>query len=123
MSIVMPAVVFLDDELPILTSLERTFRKEMFEVRTTALISQALKWSKDPNVKLLVSDYRMAEMTGLEVLRIVQKSRPELKRFILSGFADEELIKKAVLEGAVDQYLLKPWNVDDLRARILSAIG
>ncbi len=115
-------VVFLDDELPILKALDRTFRREVFEVRTTDSVQQALEWANDPRVKLIVSDYRMTEMTGLDVLKAVRVKRPELQRFILSGFADEELIKNALTTGEVHQYLLKPWNVDDLRARILSAI-
>jgi response regulator RpfG family c-di-GMP phosphodiesterase len=117
-----PIVVFLDDEPAILKSLERTFRREMFQVRTTEDPKQALEWVDDPAVKLIISDYRMAAMTGLEVLKAVYLKRPKLKRFILSGFADEELIRRALAEGEVDQYLLKPWNVDDLRARILSAV-
>lgn len=118
-----PVVVFLDDELPILRALERTFRRETFVIRTTEKIDQAIRWADDQSVRLVVSDYRMAEMTGLEVLRAIRGKRPELKRFILSGFADEELIKTALRTGEVDQYLLKPWNVDDLRARILAAVA
>lgn len=117
-----PSVIFLDDEPAILKSLERTFRKEMFSVRTTENPQEALKWVMDSRVRLIISDYRMAAMTGLEVLKEAYKLRPSLKRFILSGFADEELIQRALRNGEVDQYLLKPWNVDDLRARILSAV-
>jgi len=117
-----PCVIFLDDEPSILRSLERTFRRELFDIRTSESPKEAISWIHDPNVKLIISDYRMAEMTGLEVLKAVQEMRPELKRFILSGFADEELIKSALSLGNIDQYLLKPWNVDDLRARIMSAI-
>ena len=118
-----PLVVFLDDEPPILRSLERTFRRELFEVRTTENPQEAIEWAADPRVRLVVSDYRMASMNGLDLLGKVRAIRPELKRFILSGFADEELIKRALLNKDIDQYLLKPWNVDDLRARILSAVA
>lgn len=117
-----PVVIFLDDELPILRALGRTFRREVFEVRTTDNVKEALQWALDPEVRLVISDYRMLEMTGLDVLKNVAVKRPELQRFILSGFADEELIENALKTGEVHQYLLKPWNVDDLRARILSAI-
>jgi len=117
-----PVVVFLDDELPILRALDRTFRREIFEVRTTDSVQEALMWALEPEVRLMISDFRMLEMTGLDVLKQVAERRPELQRFILSGFADEELIENALKTGEVHQYLLKPWNVDDLRARILSAI-
>lgn len=117
-----PIVVLLDDEAPVLRALERTFRKETFEVRTTEDPAQAEAWASDPLVKLVISDYRMPGKTGLEVLKAISVKRPEVKRFILSGFADEELIKAALSSGEIQQYLLKPWNVDDLRARILSAI-
>lgn len=117
-----PKVVFLDDETPILRALERTFRREAFEVLTTENPHQALEWSKDPGTRLVISDYRMPGTTGLEVLQLTRDLRPELQRFILSGYADEELIKQALHTGDVHQYLLKPWNVDDLRARILAAV-
>ncbi len=117
-----PCVIFLDDEPSILRSLERTFRRELFDIRTSEIPKEALSWVLEPRTRLFISDYRMAEMTGLEVLKSVQEMRPDLKRFILSGFADEELIKSALELGNIDQYLLKPWNVDDLRARIMSAV-
>ncbi len=117
-----PIVVFVDDEPAILRSLDRTFRRELFQVRTTESPQQALEWSQDPQVRLIISDYRMGAMSGLDLLQNVFKARPEVKRFILSGFADEALIQQAVANGEIDQYLLKPWNVDDLRARIHSVI-
>lgn len=117
-----PCVIFLDDEQQILNALERTFRKELFQVKTTASPQEALQWLEDPSVRLIVSDYRMAEMTGLDVLTTAHSKKPLIKRFILSGYADEALIQKSLEHGIVDQYLLKPWNVDDLRARILSAV-
>lgn len=118
-----PVIIFIDDEVSILKSLERTFRRELFTVRTTDSPQETLKWVDDPSVCLVISDYRMAGMSGLEVLQNVQRRRPEVKRYILSGFADETLIQDAVKRGEVHQYLLKPWNVDDLRARILAAVG
>jgi response regulator RpfG family c-di-GMP phosphodiesterase len=118
-----PIVIFLDDEEPILRALERTFRREIFEVRVTADIDEAIRWTSDSRARLIVSDYRMDGRTGLEVLKIVKETNPRLKRFILSGYADEELIQNALTVDDVNQYLLKPWNVDDLRARILSAVA
>ncbi len=118
-----PIVIFLDDETAILRSLERTFRREIFEVRVTDDPEAAIHWAEgEERVRLIVSDYRMAARSGLEVLQQLARTRPSLKRFILSGFADESLIKQALADGEVDQYLLKPWNVDDLRARIVSAV-
>lgn len=118
-----PCVVFVDDEPPILRSLERTFRRELFDIRVTEDPEQAIAWAQEPHVRLIISDYRMPQMTGIDLLKRIKEIRPEVKRFILSGYSDESIIKEALDHCDIHQYLLKPWNNDDLRARILAAVA
>ena len=75
---------------------------------------EALDYIEKNDVGLVVSDYLMPEMDGISFLARVRKSRPEIPRILLTGYADKENAIKAINEVGLFQYIEKPWDNNDL---------
>lgn len=73
-------------------------------------------------VDLVISDQRMPGMTGVELLSIIAERSPETMRIVLTGYTDAEPMVRAINEGAIYRFLLKPWNPDEMRAAVIEAL-
>jgi DNA-binding NtrC family response regulator len=110
-----PLIVIVDDEEMVLTSLSSLLSLETeYKVKTFSNASDALAYIKDNNIDLVISDYLMPEINGIEFLAKVRKLKPEVPRIILTGYADKENAIKAINEVGLFQYIEKPWDNEDL---------
>lgn len=109
-----PAVLFVDDEPNILTSLRRLFRKEDFQVYTAPGGEEGLEILHSSPVPVVISDYRMPAMNGVAFLAQVKQLLPDSVRVILSGFADAQVIVDAINKGEVFRFHPKPWDDQEL---------
>jgi len=111
-------VMFVDDEPQILSGLRRMLRKERSEWHPEFVTSgrEALARMEEAPFDVLVTDMRMPEMSGLELLAAVKERHPETVRLVLSGHADQEMTLKAV--GLAHQYLSKPCDPEALRTAV-----
>jgi two-component system NtrC family sensor kinase len=108
-------ILFVDDEHNVLRSLERLFLEEEYEIFTAASGQEGLETIEQSGpFQLIVSDYRMPAMNGVEFLSEVFRRWPDTERIILSGYADTAAIVAAINEGRVYKFIAKPWNDDDL---------
>jgi two-component system NtrC family sensor kinase len=108
-------ILFVDDERNVLRSLERLFLEEEYEIFTAASGQEGLEIIEQSGpFQLIVSDYRMPAMNGVEFLSEVFRRWPETERIILSGYADTAAIVAAINEGRIYKFIAKPWNDDDL---------
>lgn len=108
-------ILFVDDERNVLRSLERLFLEEEYEIFTAASGQEGLETIEQSGpFQLIVSDYRMPSMNGVEFLSEVFRRWPETERIILSGYADSAAIVAAINEGRIYKFIAKPWNDDDL---------
>lgn len=74
---------------------------------------------KQTSFDAIVSDYSMgAESDGLDLLNHVKLLYPEMVRFLVTANRDLDIAVRAVNEGAVHRYFLKPWNEDQLRSAL-----
>jgi len=120
---VKPVVIFVDDEINILSSLERHLIREDYQKFFCNSASEALKILSQEQVHLIVSDIRMPEMNGLELLKIVREKYPETIRMVLSGTSDSNMVIDAINKGEIFRYLTKPLaEVKELRAVISQAL-
>lgn len=85
------SILFVDDEKAILNSIRREFFDSPYDVYIANGGREALDILEKNHIDLIVSDMRMPEMDGYELLKRVKLLYPEVTRLILSGFTDEKL--------------------------------
>jgi len=116
-------ILFVDDERNVLRSLERTFLDEDYEILTANSGAEGLQTLREVSpLQVVISDYRMPEMTGVDFLREVCKQWPDTVRIVLSGYADTASIVSAINEGEIYKFIPKPWNDDELKVTIVNAL-
>lgn len=116
-------VVFLDDETSILSSLQRLFSRELFGVRTTADFREVLKWVEADEIKVVVSDHRMPDIRGTDLLVKVRELSPATVRILFTGYADFSAAQEAINHSGVHRFVTKPWDNDDLLTVVRQAIA
>lgn len=101
-------ILFVDDEERVLSGLQRAFRKKRDEWDMTFCVGgkAALRWLEENQCDVLVTDMRMPEVSGFELLKKVKEQYPTIIRIVLSGYAETELVIKTVM--IAHQYLHKP---------------
>jgi response regulator RpfG family c-di-GMP phosphodiesterase len=115
-------VVIVDDEQHVLTALERLLRDEPYTLSTTTRPTDTIEVVKRSPVSLIISDYQMPEMTGVELFKTVKAICPETIRIILTGKADMQATIRAINEGEVFRFITKPWDDEDLKITIRHAL-
>jgi len=116
-------ILCVDDEKSVLKSLQRLFLDEDWEVVIAGSADEGLEiLRKDPSFQVIISDYRMPGMTGVDFLREVYKDHPDTVRIVLSGYADTAAIVEAINDGHIYKFIPKPWNDDELKVTIGNAI-
>jgi two-component system NtrC family sensor kinase len=107
----------------VLRSLERTFLDEDYEILTANSGAEGLQALREISpVQVVISDYRMPEMTGVEFLRQVCREWPDTVRIVLSGYADTASIVSAINDGQIYKFIPKPWNEDELKVTIVNSL-
>lgn len=117
-----PVILLVDDEQPVLNALKRVFRKENYEILSTTAPKEALNILQEREVDVLISDQRMPEMSGVELLAQSRVFRPDTIRMMLTGNADLKSAEDAINKGEVWRFFLKPWNDEDLRTTVRQAL-
>ncbi len=115
-------VLCVDDEKNILTSLKRLLRKEGYRLLTAPSGQEGLKVLSENQVHVVISDQRMAEMSGVEFLASVRENYPDAIRIILSGYTEVDSITEAINKGHIYKFFLKPWNDQNLKLEIKQAL-
>lgn len=108
-----PNVLMVDDEAMVLRSLERVLGKR-YQLFFTTSGEQALSIVRDQRIHAIISDQRMPQMTGVELLAKVKQISPNTTRVLLTGFSDLAAITDAINRGEIYRYVTKPWRNDEL---------
>lgn len=114
-------IMIVDDEPANLRLLERLFRQE-YKVITAGSGEEALELLEQHDTSLLITDQRMPNMSGLELLKQTAALRPHMVRMILTGYTDVGTLVEALNSGLVYQYLTKPWSNEELRLTVTRAL-
>lgn len=107
-------VLFVDDDPRVTSALKRQMRNEAFEVLQATSGQQALEMLAEHEVDVLVTDERMPGMSGSELATAVRNEFPETVRIMLTGQATLEAAAKAINEGEIFRFYIKPCNPADL---------
>jgi two-component system, probable response regulator PhcQ len=123
-------VLLVDDEPNVLNALRRCLSfinvdmlgGEGLRVETYSSAEQALERLESEDVDLIISDFRMPEMSGVEFLTRAIELQPHVARMILSGYADREAILASINETQVSRFLCKPWDDGELRNLVATTL-
>lgn len=113
-------VLYVDDEKNNLVSFKATFRTK-FKVFTSTSATEALEILKSNQIHVLITDQRMPEITGTELLEQVVQIDDSPIRILLTGYTDMDTVVEAVNKGKIYHYHSKPWNEDELEDTIRKA--
>lgn len=113
-------ILCVDDEPDIVGTLRRMFYKE-YDVVTSTSGKEAVELIKMQPFDLIISDQRMPEVTGDEVLKCAMETQPEAIRILLTGYSDIASLVKCINDASIYKYMIKPWEPDDLRLTVTRA--
>lgn len=120
-------ILIVDDEPGILKALKRLLsltpcvidgKVLKLQVDTFSHPAEALAAMRHVPYELVISDYRMSGMDGVQFLKAVRELQPLAERYILSGYADLSGLIEAINEAHIRRFIAKPWNDYDLVAAI-----
>ena len=114
-------LLLVDDEPDILRTLTLTFGSE-YEVFTARSGLEALEILEKQDIALIISDQRMPEMMGVELLQKAIIVKPYAIRIILTGYTDTAALIEAINKGHIYQYVNKPWDRQDLKVIVKRAL-
>lgn len=114
-------LLIVDDENNNLKSLKRSLEDENYTVITANSGKEALELLSQHVVQVIISDQRMPNMSGTELLKEIRKLYPKTIRMILSAHSDFDVIKEAINDGAIFKFINKPWDQEEISQYIRDA--
>jgi len=116
-------LLVVDDEPMALNLVNRVFEAESdIEVLSTTSAVRGMEMAMLSDIDLVITDQRMPEMDGLQFLARIREIRPHALRVLLTAFPDTTVALKAINEGLVYKFVLKPWEPEDMRVTIRRAL-
>ncbi len=114
-------LLLVDDDEGILNAIARILHAEGYRILRANHPLAALDLLATHPVGVIISDQRMPEMNGIELLRKARNLHPNTVRIMLTAHADQQMIAAAINEGAVYKFIFKPWGDEPLRANVREA--
>ncbi|MDD4202237.1 MAG: response regulator [Candidatus Omnitrophica bacterium] len=115
-------ILIVDDEKDILSSLRRVFINEDFEAFFVCTYKEAMKVLNTKPIKVVMSDQRMPDVTGIDLLKEVKDKFPNIVRILFTGYAQTHLINEAFDVAGVYKFISKPWSTEQLKETVYEAI-
>ncbi len=113
-------IMVVDDEAIVGKRLKPSLEREGYEVETFGDGTSALERMAQKEFDIIVTDVRMDDVDGMQILEHVRAHSPRSKVIIITGYATVELAREALVKGAFD-FIAKPFKPGDLRAIIEKA--
>ncbi|MBN2795224.1 MAG: response regulator [Clostridia bacterium] len=104
-------ILFVDDETMILNSLKRGLRKLDYDFYYVTSGESALELMKTTPIDIVFSDMKMPKMSGLELLKTIEKTYPDVIKVILSGYAQLPQLIATINQSTIFKYVAKPWDL------------
>ena len=113
-------LLIVDDEPDVCDSVQALLRRE-FRVLKANSAQEGFQIMQQEEVHIIMTDQRMPQITGVELLTRVKSKNPQAVRMLFTGYADLESIIAAINQGHVFQFLKKPWQAEELEAAVRQA--
>jgi diguanylate cyclase (GGDEF)-like protein/PAS domain S-box-containing protein len=111
-------LLVVDDDVNVLGSLHRLFRRDDYRVLTAASPAEAFELLALHRVQVILCDQRMPVMNGTEFLSKVKEMYPDTIRIMLSGYTGVESVLESINRGAIYRFYTKPWDDNELRENV-----
>jgi putative two-component system response regulator len=115
-------LLIVDDEIMVIRSLLRVLENEAYVILHVVDPMKAVEILANTPVDVVISDQRMPEMTGLELMVRAKEIQPAAVRILMSGYSDIDIVIAAINEGRIYQYITKPWDNDRLVETVENAL-
>jgi two-component system, probable response regulator PhcQ len=123
----MKRLLLVDDEPNVLAALTRAIRTHAafcdVDIETFVDPYEALKRCSLAKFDVVVSDFRMPQLTGIEFLQALKEIAPDTVRIILSASTEFDTVRAAINEAAVFRFISKPWEIDDFFSQLGEAFA
>lgn len=116
------SVLFVDDEINILSSLRRGFLEEEYSCHFAESALRAMEILEHKNIQVLITDMRMPEMNGLELLKHVEANYPSVIKLVLSGYTQLPQVLATINQVDIFNFITKPWSIDELIVIVRKAL-
>ena len=117
---ILDPILLVDDEKDNLQALQRLLRG-LFNVTTTTSPLEALQMMGNQRFHVIVSDQRMPDMSGVELLEKAKKLSPHSTRILLTGYTDIDSVIDAINRGHIYRYIAKPWDPEEFKLTLKQA--
>ncbi len=115
-------IMVADDEEIVLSLVSDTLEDEGYEVLTSIDSYECLAQFDKKKIDILISDIRMPNMNGIELVKKAKEKHPDLAVVFMTGYANLNSAKEAIKQGASD-YILKPFELHEIRAAVEKAVA
>lgn len=118
-------ILLVDDEPEVLEALYLTLKRARqfrCDPRRALSAPEALEALAARPADLVLADYRMPGMNGVELLKVVRERWPATVRALITGYSDVEIAIQAMEEARIHYYVQKPWNNEELRLTVWEAL-
>lgn len=107
-------ILIVEDDVKMRTALREIMFKEGYSVETVGTGEAALAKIGTTNYDLVITDLKLPGIDGMDILKAIRKSRPEISTVMITAYATVDTAVEAMKEGAED-YIAKPFNLDEIR--------
>lgn len=114
-------ILVVDDEDIVRIALRETLRRERYGVTACASPEEALKALHEEAFAVIISDYQMPGMTGLDFLARAKQAQPDATRILITAVLSLDTVIEAINKGEIYRLITKPWNDDELKATLRQA--
>lgn len=117
-----PHILFVDDEHLLHTLFERLFSRHGMRLTSCSNALQAIEALKKTSFDLVITDFKMPDMDGLELLAYIRQEHPDLQVIMITAHANVQHAVRAMQNGAID-YIPKPFATEELVERVRAALA
>lgn len=117
-----PRLLIIDDEDIVLKSCTRIFKSSEYDIDTASSGMEGLEKAKDAKYQIVITDLKMPNLTGMDVLKTLKEQQPDVTVIIFTGYATVETAREALKMGAFD-YIPKPFTPDELKEVVKNALA
>ncbi|MHB1392304.1 MAG: HD domain-containing phosphohydrolase [Clostridia bacterium] len=114
-------ILIVDDEAQVIKSLKRMLSSESYCILSTTLPEKAAEILQQNKIDVMVSDQRMPNISGLELLKYSRKISPGTVRILMTAYTDIDIVISSINDGNIFYYISKPWDNENFKAVIKRA--